>query len=474
MKFSKILLTIPMLLLSFIGKGQEMLGISNSNFAGNMGMALNPSLFIGSPYIQEFNFISADFFIDNDYVYLKKRTSLFAKSLRGESIPEENILDYYDGKKKRAFGNVFLRGPSMIQNRERFSWGFHTALRSNLSAINVPTHLAKFMKEGFDYIPQHDEIYLAEPMRAAGMFWGELGGTFGKKLIDRRDKGYLAAAVTLKLIAGFDAVYANFENFDYEVPSSDTLIVNNVNAEYGHALYGGDPAFKKPFKIRGYGAGLDLGITYYKGRVHGANDCNETAEKYKKYKYRLGVSLIDIGMVHFGKEASVFKFDDASTVWPGIDTLKFNSITEQDIAISNQFLNDPGKSRVKNKFNIFLPTAFSIQFDYAIVPKVYLNASIIQAVPLSKYAIVRASQAAVTARYETRKFEVAVPFVMYEYKTPHLGLAFRYRFFVIGTDRLGSFTGLFDTTGFDLFFGFKANLCEFAKKGGKKPFCPVN
>ena len=127
-----------------------------------------------------------------------------------------------------------------------------------------------------------------------------------------------------------------------------------------------------------------------------------------------------------------------------------------------------------NKFNIFLPSAISAQFDYCIMPRIYANASIVQAIPLSKTSIVRASQISVSARYETRKFEVTLPFTMYEYKKPHLGLAFRYKIFVLGTDRLGSFTGLWDTTGYDLFFGFKFNVCDISKKGGKQPFCPVN
>jgi hypothetical protein len=123
---------------------------------------------------------------------------------------------------------------------------------------------------------------------------------------------------------------------------------------------------------------------------------------------------------------------------------------------------------------MFLPTAISLQFDYCIRPRIYLNASVIQAMPLSKRAIVRASQFAVAARYETRRLEIALPLTLYEYKAPHLGIAIRYKFFVIGTDRLGSFSGLWDTTGYDLYFGFKLNTCELRKKGGKKPFCPVD
>jgi len=452
---------------------QEMFGISNSNFAGNMGMGLNPSLFIGSPYLYEINAISGDLFIDNDYIYIKRRSSLLMKSLQGETVPEENVLDYYDGKTKNAYGNVFLRGPSYIKNNENFSWGIHTAFRSNLSATDVPIHVAKFLKEGFDYIPQQDIQYSSTPFRSATMAWLELGGTIGKVLFEERNKKYLAGAVTLKFLVGLDAAYVNLTKFDYYVPSADTLIVNSATGTYGHALGEGenDPAFS--FAFRGFGGAADIGITYYRGRVHGAGDCNRTAEKLKKYKYRAGFSIIDAGLILFRKQSKEFSFNESSMVWPGINDVQFNSIHDLDTSISYHFYGTPDGSLSGSGFNIYLPTALSLQFDYCIMPSVYANATLIQAVPLSKIAIVRASQLSVTPRYETRLFEASLPVVLYEYKTPHVGLAFRYKFFVLGTERLGSYTGLWDTTGYDLYFGIKFNTCEI-KKGGKQPFCPVN
>jgi hypothetical protein len=458
----------------FEARAQEMFGISNSNFAGNMGMGLNPSLFVGSPYLKEFNIISGDLFIDNDYVYLKRRSSFIINSLQGESIPEERVLDYYDSRTKNAYGNVFLRGPSYIKNNDNFSWGVHTALRWGMSATDVPFHVAKFIKDGFDYSPQHDIRYVSTPFRSATMLWGELGGTYGRKLMEERNKKYLAGAITIKLIAGFDGATAILNDFDYMVPSSDTLIVYNATGEYTHAVADGDKTLEKPFAFRGYGAGVDIGFTYYRGKVHGAGDCNETAENLKKYKYRLGFSIIDLGLVMFNKQTKVFSFDNASTVWPGIDTTKFNSISAMDTNISYHFFGLPYESQTGNKVSIYLPTALSMQFDYCVMPRFYANLSIVQAVPLSKYAIVRASQISVTPRYETRNFEVALPFTFYEYTTPHLGLAFRYRFFVLGTDRLGSFTGLWNTTGYDVYFGIKFNVCQLKSQGGKTPFCPVN
>jgi hypothetical protein len=250
--------------------------------------------------------------------------------------------------------------------------------------------------------------------------------------------------------------------------------VNSVTGSYAHSLSDGENTLEKPFKFRGFGGGADIGITYYRGRKHGAGDCNQTAENIKKYDYRIGLSMIDIGLIHFGKQAKEFSFENASTVWPGIDTVKFNSIHALDTSISNHFLGDPDASQSATDFSIFTPTALSFQFDYCIIPRVYANVTIVQAIPLSETAVVRSSQIAISARYETRRLEVALPFTLYEYNDPHLGLSLRYKFFVIGTDRLGSFTGLWDTTGYDLYFGFKVNVCELRKKGGKQPFCPVN
>ncbi|HEX5003370.1 MAG TPA: DUF5723 family protein [Bacteroidia bacterium] len=455
--------------------GQEMLGISNSNFAGNMGMSLNPSLFVGSPYLNELNYLSGDFFADNDFAYVKRRTRLFSKSLNGEQIPEEQFGDYYTTPPKNMYGSVNLRGPSMIVNKDNYSWGFHTALRSAVSATDVPLHVAKFIKDGLDYDPQHGINYTSTPFRAASAVWAELGGTYGKKIYEKRDKEYLAAAVTVKLLAGFDGFYASFSDFDYIIPSSDVMQVNSVTGEYGHALSDGrDGAASKPFKIRGWGGGLDLGLTYYRKKVHGASDCNKTAEKLKKYNYRAGLSLIDIGMIRFTRQTGVYSFNNNSAYWTGLDSAVFNSTYELDSAISMQFYGDPEASKSASKMNIFLPTALSFQFDYCVTHSVYLNATVVQGVPLSKkYAIVRASQAALSARYETRKWEVALPLTFYEYSKPHLGVALRYWIFVVGTDRLGSFTGIWDATGYDFFFGFKSNFCEPASKRRKKPDCPA-
>lgn len=452
---------------------QEMTGISHSNFSGNMGLNYNPSLFVGSPFLYEWNLLSADFFIDNDYLFRKRLSDRFDDVDNSDGSNDSQFGTYDDVSKMNAYSSVLVRGPGYIRNAEKFSWGIHTTLRSATSVTDAPSHLVKFIKEGYDYAPQHDIRYSSDPFRSASMIWGELGGTYGRKLLEVREKKYLAAAVTVKLIGGFDAAFIDFDRLDYVVTSADSfdLDVLSTTGTYGHSFTDDENTLKKPFKPRGFGLGFDLGLTYYHKRKHGAGDCNKSAENLKKYVFRAGFSIIDIGAVKFGKQAETYAFDSDNFIWPQIDDAVINSVEQFDTTVSQYAFASPVGSFDKEKLTIWLPSAVAMDFDYCVIPKFYVNASAVIAAPLAKTAIVRSSMFGLTPRFETRLFEASMPLIFHEFKKAHLGLAFRYKWFVLGTDRLGALTGIWDNTGYDIFFGFKLNVCE---KGGKRsPSCPA-
>ena len=68
---------------------QEMWGISNSNFAGAMGMELNPATMVGAQYRWEVHLFSADAFMMNNYMYLRKNSGAIKKSFGGEAVAQE-------------------------------------------------------------------------------------------------------------------------------------------------------------------------------------------------------------------------------------------------------------------------------------------------------------------------------------------------------------------------------------------------
>ena len=114
---------------------------------------------------------------------------------------------------------------------------------------------------------------------------------------------------------------------------------------------------------------------------------------------------------------------------------------------------------------MWLPLAVSTQFDYSFTPKIYGNLSLVKRIHFTENQIARGDQMNLSVRYEKRKFEANLNYTLFEWDQPSLGLGIRYKWFVIGSDRLLQFIGLSDTQAFDFFFGFKFQFC-------KRPFSP--
>lgn len=433
--------------------GQEMLGIINSNYSGNVGISLNPATAVAMPFTHEFNIIAMDLSVHNNYIYYPA----------GQRF--SNAKDYYTTTPdKQLYGNVFLFGPSYAVSNSSYGWAIHTAIRTNISVNHLNYHLAKFLWDGFDYLPQQDIAYNTDPYQLNILQWYELGFTYGKSLFETKTQ-MLTIGATVNLDLGANSTYVNSKKMDYIVPSSDTLLVYNLTAAYGHTITTDNPGLGDYIGIKGLGGGINIGAQYYKNRD--AKAYYRTIKNRRKYKYKLGVSLIDIGMVHFFKDQRVNKFENNSTVWPGIDTVKFNGINNFDQTLNMQFTGSPDGALSNSKINMILPTAASIQFDYNIYNDFYANATWIQRLSFFDTQIKRANEISITARYETANFEVAIPYSFYEYYKSRVGLAFRYKGFFIGTDKFGPVIDAWDVDGLDFYFGIRITNNKSAGSGGK-------
>jgi hypothetical protein len=464
-------IALLLLLIPFLSNAQELMGISNSNFAGNMGIFMNPSSIVMAPYKSEFNILSGDIFLDNNYIYLKKNSQAVVKTITGEVVPSERFGDYYTVIAKRGYASGWLMGPAYIKNNNNQAWGLHVAVKTAASVNDLPYHIAKFGYEGFDYELQHNVNYTTGLFKSAGLGWAEIGGTYARVLTKNpNDKHIIKAGISLNYLVGSFGIYANPESIEYMVPDAHTLIVNNLTATYGHSSpIDGEHLFNDLMKIRGRGVSASLGFTYINNLNHAGYDCYESADSEKKYNYMMGVSLIDFGYIHFSSEDTrTFAYENNSTYWAGIDSTKLTNLFSFDTLLSNRFYGSPLASQSGKEFRVYLPSAASLQFDYCIAPKYYANATIIQRVPVADIRVQRPNQAAVSLRYETRRTEVALPLTFFEYSKPHLGLAVRYGMLMLGTDRLGTYLGLWDATGIDFFFGIKFSRCESGKGKGKR------
>lgn len=435
-------------------EAQEMWGPSHSNYAGQYGLDLNPASIAGVPYRWEIHFLSMDASILNNYMYLKSQSKLITKGFKGETIDDGKLTDRYTKKpEKFGYGSLFLKYPAFIYSAKKWSAGFHVSTRAEISAVNVPYHLAKYLKEGFDYDPQQNINFKAKNTKAAVLNWHELGLSFAGVLYDDQEY-FVTGGLTGNYLYGLNALYLNLDYADYIVPSDTLLVVHDIVAEYGHALPdNGTRGSDSPLAKRGYGYSFTTGFQLYKNRNESFYDPCKRSNGEKPYDFRLGVSMIDVGYLKYTSGTRTYKFNNRSTDWYGIDTTSFGGLMETDSILSEQFFGNYRASRDQHSMTMYLPTAASVQFDVAFTDHYFVNLSVIQRVPLGKNSIRRANQIAITPRFESRRIEIALPISYYELFRPRVGLSFRFGVFTIGTDMISPLLGLTDSYGADLYFG---------------------
>ncbi len=452
---------------------QEMLGIANSNFAGNMGLELNPASIATMGYRFEFNILSGDIFLQNDYIHFPANKIPYGKFATLSSIPHEEIYDHYNKPAKNAYTNLLLKLPSAVWRREKNAFGIHFAVRSQSSANSVPYHLAKFIWEGSDFSPQHQTDFKSPRYRAAGIVFGEIGLSMARQL-KYKHGNLLAGGVTLNALLSMDGIYINSDKMDYRFEDESLLIVDDINLEYGHALPAdGKKSYLQP---RGFGASLSLGVQYLYRYNAQAYKPGMGGTRLKKYIYKVGFSLIDIGYTRYSGNARTYSFNGASARWPGFDTTKIDGIDHADIVFSQKFFGNDTESRSGGAFTIFSPMGVSAQLDISISPMIYINATAVQGFRLADPQVKRASQVSLTPRLERRRWELSMPTSFYEYKQFRLGIAVRYKWFVIGSDNLGWWPAMYEMNGLDFYFGFKYSSDNYDNaryKKGKGGHCPA-
>ncbi len=458
------------LLMVKAASAQEMLGISNSNYSGNMGIFLNPSTIVDAPYKYEFNLIAGDFFAQNTYMYSPTDRKIISRSLFGTVPNEINWFDNYNGATQKGFAHTLIIGPSYINDSKGTeAWGFHTAYRNEVSALDVPASLAKYVYQKYNYAPFNNQTFNSNPFSAAWLSFVELGGTYGKVYMET-EKDFVKWAATVNVLVGLDGLYLDARKLNYTVVDTTLAVAHTVDATLAEALDAKNSGgLGSIFPIRGMGLSTTLGVTYMHKRHPGSYECGDIADALPKYQYRAGLSLIDFGMIRF------FNQDQVSTLQTNtdrslsrLDTVRFSSLGNFT-ANANNLINGSVVTQ-KKAFTMFLPTAISGQFDYSLTKNIYANATLVNRLYFGANEVARGNQLDLSARYEKRKWEASIDYTLFEYSQSALGVGLRYSFFVLGTDRLLEWMGVSNVESFDIFFGFKFNFCDwpFTKKN-----CPA-
>ncbi len=449
MHLKRICFFIALLILFGRVLGQEESGFVYSNYAGVNSLFINPSFGVDSKIFIDVHLVGANIFFHNNIAFLPKG-ELSYKPGKGLNtlINEKNV-------KKKAFAKVELVGPSAAVSWKEHSFGIFTRFRTYLDA-GVSGNLAYLAIKNFDYAPYIGKQF-KEKAYINTLTWFETGLSYGRMFIVGNYQT-LNVGANIKRLKGVNATSLTVKDFDYTVLGSKNLFIDHVEGGY---------RFIEPAWGIGKGWALDAGVNYqYKVRdVNGYTpNTKKNGCKSIEYKYRAGVSLMDLGAIKIKANAIVQDFEYNYQQFD-FDSVPIKSVSDADKAMQNNLVNNSITQTRATKFTTMLPLALAGQFDYNFENGLYINTSMVTSIKFNNQTK-RTGLLSFTPRYERKLFEIAMPISFVGYTYPQLGLCVRLgNWIIVGSDRLDSFRGKARKVyGADFYFHLKFALFKRCKR----------
>jgi hypothetical protein len=414
-----------------LSHAQEKLGITNSNYSSTNSIFLNPSSSVDSRTYIQVNLIGLNAYEMNNIAYLPK-FNLWSAIGNSESTNfKANSLKL----KKFVLFSAMADGPAFVISKRRYGLGFFVRGRLVGEIKRVPYELANGL---LGLAPDRTITYPYEVnlknMRLSNMAWVEYGANFGMMVKRDRDN-LLSVGGNLKYLTGLNFAYANLVQL--EGTARDTnLAVDRLRGQLRFSNFGW---------ATGRGIGLDIGFTYKKMLeivnkyyAHSTrSNCN-----FIDYKYKLGVSLRDVGAIRFRESTTKMDVDGAGSI-------RLTGRPNYQSEIQNNF-----KTTITNNpILASLPAALSVQFDWNFENYIYLNTTVIKNIVPNRLVGAQGSNLiSICPRVEFKQIEVAMPLTFQKFMYPQLGFALRIRTFVLGFDNIFPLIIKKNTYGLNAYF----------------------
>jgi hypothetical protein len=164
-----------------------------------------------------------------------------------------------------------------------------------------------------------------------------------------------------------------------------------------------------------------------------------------------------MGSINFNRNAAAFHLQSDNADFSNWGQAKLHSNMAVDRTLSAVFYGgDSAKSQVSDHFNMALPAAISIQADWNVCEKWFLDATLVQGFSHGdRQGVTRPDVYSLTPRYETKSFEASLPLSLlyYGHWQPRMGLAVRVWYFFVGGDAPAPLLGLNKMHGVDFYAG---------------------
>jgi outer membrane protein OmpA-like peptidoglycan-associated protein len=437
---------------------QNLHGIAHSNYAGTNGIFFNPASIADSRHSFYINLATFDAHVGNS------RFSWNGPSLLPFVVNNEEYKDEY--LKEASSGKVFSAGVDvramnmLFRLNQRSSFALGARARVLFSGNNVSDNIFSLIKTDLDKLENQAFNNASFNLNVNAM--SEYSLTYAREVFDK-GKHYLKGGLTFKYLIGGVSGQINAGNLNYEINDNPNNINENIvrlnqlssKIAYSRNNLEDFEGLDLANGSQGSGIGFDLGAIYefrpdvddYTYQMDGENRYDN---RKNKYKYRISFSLMDIGGVRYKTDSTRFYEFNSSN----------RTITAQDLEDISNLDDFAGKLGVntndfKNNFRASLPTTVNVSFDYRLAGKLYANASLVHNLRGQNATGMRQnSMFAITPRFETGGFEVALPLnLQSNYSKFAVGLALKLGPLRIGSDNLGAILNLGNPHGANVYFG---------------------
>ena len=453
----------------FEARAQHSLAHAASSFSGLHGAAVNPAQlsFNQRPWGVHLPGAGANF--QNNSLVVDRINLLSLALGRTYSFEVDNALNRSSNAQAEVFLRANFENPLDLRLQTwvmglggffqygRHAFGLSAGARAFLELSRVGTDMATQLYEGLRFDSLLDQQINSPGLRLNLLGFSETNLTWSYRYLEKRTRA-ASFGVTAKIINVHQSAHINFEQFNYTVGStSDTFLINNLGGTYGRSV-GANGI------LSGGGLVFDLGFTYVKvddgpsnerKTAFGINCFDFRSPRNRKltpppaHFWKLGVSLLDLGLMR----VNAFDFLMVGQDIPiGLREQLFDFSQDPFDATFVNRVDGFGLLSPTNAYSVGAATALSVQFDYQVMPTFYVNASLMQRVPMfGQYRLGRINQLMVAPRLQTFWAEIGLPLSLLEYRYPQVGLSARIGPVSFGTDRLGELFGLKRVRGLDAY-----------------------
>ena len=491
--FSILLAISPLLL-----KAQSYLGVSTSNYAGIMGVQLQPASFVDGRFVFDLNIAGMNFNTYQNFAYFDAKGMRAAQGNGGYwwkksfgdtalynswASPDSTFMDRFLLRKynKDSKGILGLYSNTQVDLLNfnfhitpKIAIGFLVRGRSITNVDNMDPKLAVLAENGLDYSLLWNQKLNEELVNMNHLTWTEYGFNYGQVVMDDKEH-FLKVGGTLKLLSGNAAAYFYTNNFEYNLKNADTSFLLKGNFNYGYSQNVDDIISNNNqdyfTRASRWGVGVDLGAVYewregyedYQYDMDGKSGI--WAQHKNKYKLRVGASLLDIGGMRFTKGGLSRNFEVNSQDPFDLNTFESaNSIQDFDQVIDS-LINAPGQTWISSQdtastFLMQTPSAFSLQFDYHIWKGFYVNASsMLNLIGKKTDTKVKVpNQISITPSFDIAGFGLHLPFSYNKYAGLKTGIATRLGPLTVGVTDYRALFARGKVRGVELFAGLRLSI----------------